>query len=80
MLSPEHEICSDLKFCEVEEFPLFSMKIHSLLYCVAMWQGLLLGNLLPFSDHRSLIEGGKGEARGGRERGIGLLCPKRATS
>jgi hypothetical protein len=28
--SPEHKCCSELKFCEVEEIPLFSMKIHSL--------------------------------------------------
>ena len=34
-----------------------------------MWQGLLLRNLRPLSDHSSLVEGG-------RERGMGLAVPK----
>jgi hypothetical protein len=58
----------DLKFCEVEEIPLFSMKIHSVSILCARGDPLLR-NLRPLSDHSQLVEGG-------RERGMGLAVPK----
>ena len=68
ILSAEHEICSDLKFCEVEEIPLFSMKLPSVSILCGHEAGSSLG-IYDLADHSSLVEGA--------ERGDGALCTQR---